>query len=732
MRRDNPLSKTLYDPGAPTVRAPPTKANQNWPSQSSVSNHQQKNIRPTSKQPAHQPQISQAPRGILNVSPMQPHVPSKEQFPERTIPESRANEAPSTQFSKTQEEDDMLPENPRLILQPVTRPISQEQLIAEVKGIYAGLVMVEGKCIQVDAKQLQLVKEAAAGQTPKLNNEQYQALIALHRTLLHEHHDFFLASQHPSATPGVRRLALKYAMPARLWKHGIHAFLELLRNRLPDSIEHMLAFIYLAYSMMTLLLETVPAFESTWIECLGDLARYRMAIVEKDPDDDHYDSEPENGDDESDVEERRAIRTRNEERNRRISTMAPQDAKTRKTRKKRKAYNEQERDTWTQVAFEWYARASNSSPEVGRLYHHLAILSQNDEVQQLFYYGKALVVPKPFEAAKESILTLFRPVFGQRKWRRSAVKVDKSFTTMHAVLFTRKELERFEVEFPLFIRRLDKYVRDKEEIFLESTGYQMAIANIQMLLDHGKASNPIVKALAEAATGEKSVEEEKPTDTAMSGTADAESVEHNPQVFEMAHRLFDATALSIFSRDNKKFTLSFLHSNLVFLHRLSLAPPEALELVEPSFAWAQLATVLNWILQTHTNIDYDRVLGATMPVLADPLARPFREDFALRQIFWTSKYYSPTFFDEKHMDREDQFKDSAKLANSARPERCLWLGAQLARRVSSLQYDPIERRFFVPAKRERKPLDIVTEYPTTESESVTLADDDVSMTSVRS
>ncbi len=35
-----------------------------------------------------------------------------------------------------------------LIKQPETRPISQEQLVAEVKGIYAGLVMVESKCIE--------------------------------------------------------------------------------------------------------------------------------------------------------------------------------------------------------------------------------------------------------------------------------------------------------------------------------------------------------------------------------------------------------------------------------------------------------------------------------------------------------------------------------------------------------------------------------------------------------
>ena len=51
---------------------------------------------------------------------------------------------------------------------------------------------------------------------PKLNNEQWQALIALYRTLLHEHHDFFLNSQNPSESPALRRLASKYAILARM------------------------------------------------------------------------------------------------------------------------------------------------------------------------------------------------------------------------------------------------------------------------------------------------------------------------------------------------------------------------------------------------------------------------------------------------------------------------------------------------------------------------------------
>ncbi|PTB63848.1 hypothetical protein BBK36DRAFT_1171300 [Trichoderma citrinoviride] len=90
------------------------------------------------------------------------------------------------------------------------------------------------------------------------------------------------ASQHPTATPALRRLAPKYAMPARMWRHGIHSFLELLRQGLPAPMEHMLAVIYLAYHMMALLYETVPAFEDAWSECLGDLSRYRMAIEDDD------------------------------------------------------------------------------------------------------------------------------------------------------------------------------------------------------------------------------------------------------------------------------------------------------------------------------------------------------------------------------------------------------------------------------------------------------------------
>lgn len=73
---------------------------------------------------------------------------------------------------------------PGLLLQPDSRPISQEQLASEVKSIYAGLTMVEIKCIHIDH-----VQAAQDNLDAKHAPDHWQALIALHRTLLHEHHD---------------------------------------------------------------------------------------------------------------------------------------------------------------------------------------------------------------------------------------------------------------------------------------------------------------------------------------------------------------------------------------------------------------------------------------------------------------------------------------------------------------------------------------------------------------
>ncbi|KAK6956282.1 hypothetical protein Daesc_001557 [Daldinia eschscholtzii] len=305
-------------------------------------------------------------------------------------------------------------ESTRLIKQPETRPISQEQLIAEVKGIYAGLVMVESKCIEVDNAQ-------QSQNETQLNNEQWQALIALHRTLLHEHHDFFLASQHPSASQALRRLASKYAMPA--------------------------------------------PFEDTWIECLGDLGRYRMAIEDDD------------------------IR---------------------------------DREVWTSVSRHWYSKASDKAPTTGRLYHHLAILARPNPLQQLYYYTKSLCVPIPFSSARESIMTLFDPILDPTSAQHSRLSaVDVAFVKAHGILFSNKYTDEFSSTVDKFGSMLDNHIGRTTRKWMES-GYYIAISDCNGLLSYGQDDNVILKAIrpqhpeemAESGTGaENALREYKPSKT---------------------------------------------------------------------------------------------------------------------------------------------------------------------------------------------------------------------------
>lgn len=258
-----------------------------------------------------------------------------------------------------------------LILQPDSSPISQDQLAAEVKGIYAGLLTVEARCINIDVAQ-------AADLISQLGQEQWQALIALHRTLLYEHHDFLMATQHPSATPALRGLATKYAMPARMWKHGIHAFLEVLRHRRPESHDYMLAFIYLAYQMMGLLYETVPAFQDTWIECLGDLARYRMAI------------------------------------------------------------EEESHAGWGGVAASWYTKAADEHPQIGRLYHHLGVL-ERPGLRKFACYGKSLTCVVPFSNARDSMAILCKPIVEETDRGGPGQSTAAIFCKLHVLIFLGKD-----------------------------------------------------------------------------------------------------------------------------------------------------------------------------------------------------------------------------------------------------------------------------------------------------
>ncbi|KAJ5759888.1 DNA/RNA-binding domain E.t1.c1-type [Penicillium odoratum] len=411
-----------------------------------------------------------------------------------------------------------------------TNPITQDQLINEVRQIYAGLAMVEKKCIDIDKQQTELKGD--------LSESQWQALISLHRTLLYEHHDFFLASQHPTASLVLKRLAEKYAMPARMWRYGIHSFLELLRQKLPKSLDYMLNFIYLAYSMITLLLESVSAFRETWIECLGDLARYRMAIEESDM---------------------------------------------------------RDREIWAGVSRYWYNLDADRSPDVGRIQHHLAVLARPDGLQQLFYYTKALVCVRPFPNARESIILLFNTYRGHVLTQYTIIT---TFIATHGVLFSQGTAEQFVAAANLFLSLLRSEFHQLD--CQGQQGVYMMSCNFASILQYGEAEGEMALEFA-ARQGETLAEAHKFALEWTSSSENQSNSNSSPASITSRGSALAFHTLSIFLDQVKKPEIySSIHTSLAFIWCLSLRPT-AMQQLETMIPWLAITKFLNTLLEPETN-----------------------------------------------------------------------------------------------------------------------------------
>ncbi|KAK4097980.1 hypothetical protein N658DRAFT_526607 [Parathielavia hyrcaniae] len=134
-----------------------------------------------------------------------------------------------------------LPEDgPMIVKRPESHSIPPEQLDDKLRN----LLMVEKQCVELDS-----IRISPGDFVNELTSDEWQVWIAFHQNLLQKYYDLFLASQHSSASPALRGLAAKYA-PARMWRHGIHRFLDTLKHYLPQSLDHMLAFIGIAYPIL--------------------------------------------------------------------------------------------------------------------------------------------------------------------------------------------------------------------------------------------------------------------------------------------------------------------------------------------------------------------------------------------------------------------------------------------------------------------------------------------------
>lgn len=559
--------------------------------------------------------------GVSQTSPpAQGHLP--------TPPQSQARSTSSPSRSTAVLNLRYKQEWPTLALQPQSRPVFQEHLAAEVKSIYNGLTQVETKCVHIDR-----VQQATPRSDSRITNDHWQAMIALHRTLLHEHHDFFLASQHPAASPALKRLAIKYSMPARMWKHGIHSFLELLRHRLPESLEYMLSFIYLAYQMISLLYETVPTFRNTWIECLGDLGRYRMAVEDE---------------------------------------------------------NVRDREIWAGVARSWYNRAADTNPAIGRLFHHLAILARPNMVQQLYLYNRSLTSCAPFHNARESIVTIFEPVLAGNPTLQIS-SIDLALVKIHAHLFKKQKLDLIPEPLDYISRNLFSHIESMGDKWLHPGAY-IAIANIGALFDYGNEQNP-VRFIFDYRR--KAIQQQDP-DSLPAGLPEDQALPYpktmpvsdddTQKAFRSSLDLVFSMFKAILSRKSDSNVLPFLHVTLVFILHLSQISEAEFSNTTTSILdkvpWPILCWHLNMI---KTDTDIDAPIENTLAF--EDEGRPLPEDWMLRGLSWSFWYFPRTWFKDAAVTEEEERYMEWTSTMKARVNRVLSLAMSLAKQNSWIKFE---------------------------------------------
>ncbi|KAG2345689.1 hypothetical protein BDR05DRAFT_998300 [Suillus weaverae] len=105
-----------------------------------------------------------------------------------------------------------------------------------------------------------------------------------HKRLAEMMHNLMEISLTPSVPASLHVILSKYNIIICLWTHTFHKLLEALRRALfssPLALEHLQDFIYYAYTFYTRLLEepTLRSFRPGWLEALGNLACYHMAVA---------------------------------------------------------------------------------------------------------------------------------------------------------------------------------------------------------------------------------------------------------------------------------------------------------------------------------------------------------------------------------------------------------------------------------------------------------------------
>ena len=358
-----------------------------------------------------------------------------------------------------------------------------------------------------------------------------------------------------------------------------------------------------------------------------------------------------------------------------------------------------DREVWSGVARFWYNKASDKSPTVGRLYHHLAILARPYTLEQLSLYTRSLTCVTPFESAKGSILTLFNPILeGKDSHYRKPNSFETIFIKAHGLLFTRKPGESF-VPFDETVRQLEdglleRYICRAAARF-KDIGVFAAVSNIAALFEYGAGSKQglSISFFRQAFEKTRLVKEEasvhsldtpadpmnlpSPTGPPKTELTSLAVSQESSLVVSHASKLAFMT-LRISLKHHDRNVIPLVHVYLVFLWSL-LSVETAMEAVEQDVPWTEICSFLNLLTTKHRfSLSKSQSNGFSNPDNdKQDSGAPLAEDFVLRGQMYTQSYFPQHWFTDTMDDDDERTLDPPSMVEP-REKRILWLGFQIA------------------------------------------------------
>lgn len=450
------------------------------------------------------------------------------------------------------------------------------------------------------------------------NQAAWAELVSLHKKLANLHHDFLNFALDPTGPAGLRGLPIKYNIPVRLWQTGFHLILERLRfawmSHNPAALDLLTDFIYDAYQFYTELLEdqTLSSFRTAWIEALGDLARYRMAVAST------VTAEA--------PKEKRSVDSR-------IDDDEPISSGASIGQEVADNWDVEDKETWRTTARDWYAMGITEKPGEGRLQHHLALLCRDvrgQEGRALYHFVKSLTASHPFETSRESILPLFDSALQFQRSTPEATAMDL-FIRLHGMLFTKIQLDDFPEVMSRFMERLEEDATldgvSRKACVTQVDWLLMGTVNLGAIMQYGSDQSIIRKALArEGAARRKQQILEDPAegdDDADGGMVDDEepllappSDDELPATFTLAVELAFSVLEFVFTHPFRQQGLyhvlnPYLTIMLTFLATIFRQPAVSAPLLT-RVPWQQLANFVN-SLDVEVRADVRLIGPAALP-----------------------------------------------------------------------------------------------------------------------